>query len=134
MAVTTVTPFEVGRGYWYVVLCVEICTLGIGPIRALALVRKYGDIETILQHLDRSKYTVPEDWQFAEARCVKIALQSRLLSDVCVRASRRLFTEPEVVNAAEADFKWGTYDADGLMNFLVQEKVGAALLCAFVGA
>lgn len=40
---------------------------GIGPKRAVELIRKHGDIETILKHLDK-KFSAPENWLFKEAR------------------------------------------------------------------
>lgn len=41
---------------------------GIGPKRALELVEQYKNIETILKNIDLKKYTVPEDWNFEQAR------------------------------------------------------------------
>merc|ERR1711909_152346 len=41
---------------------------GIGPKKAIELVRKHGDIETILNNLDTKKYPPPENWLFTEAR------------------------------------------------------------------
>ena len=49
---------------------------GIGPKNAIKLVQEHKTIEEILKHVDTKKNTVPENWQYAEAR--------------------RLFTEPEV--------------------------------------
>ncbi|BFZ57916.1 Elongation of fatty acids protein 2 [Savitreella phatthalungensis] len=41
---------------------------GIGPKKALELIREYGTIEKILEHLKTTKYDVPDDWPFADAR------------------------------------------------------------------
>lgn len=41
---------------------------GIGPKRAIELVTQYKSIETILENIDRKKYTVPEDWNYQQAR------------------------------------------------------------------
>jgi len=51
-----------------------------------------------------SKYTIPEDWPFADARL--------------------LFLEPDVRAADDplCDFKWEAPDEDGLMKFLVEQK------------
>lgn len=35
---------------------------GVGPKTALKLIREHGNIETILQKIDRKKYTVPDSW------------------------------------------------------------------------
>jgi flap endonuclease-1 len=50
------------------------------------------------------KYTIPEDWPFAEAR--------------------QLFLEPDVRSADDpaCDFKWEAPDVEGLVKFLVEEK------------
>ena len=51
-----------------------------------------------------SKYAIPEDWPFADARA--------------------LFLEPDVRAAEdpECDFKWEAPDVEGLVKFLVEEK------------
>lgn len=41
---------------------------GIGPKRAIELMNSYRDIETILDNIDRKKYTVPDNWNFEVAR------------------------------------------------------------------
>ena len=59
---------------------------GIGPHRALTLIKEHKNIETVLQHIDRKKYIVPEDWPYEEAR--------------------RLFKEPSVEPADKMDVCW----------------------------
>lgn len=51
-----------------------------------------------------TKYTIPDDWPFADARL--------------------LFLEPDVRPADDpaCDFKWEAPDVDGLVKFLVEEK------------
>lgn len=41
---------------------------GIGPKRALELITQYKSIEEVLKNIDKSKYIVPEDWNFEQAR------------------------------------------------------------------
>lgn len=41
---------------------------GIGPKRAIELVSQYKSIEEILENIDKSKYVVPEDWNYEQAR------------------------------------------------------------------
>jgi flap endonuclease-1 len=52
----------------------------------------------------KAKYTIPDDWPFADARL--------------------LFLEPDVrpADAPECDFKWEGPDVEGLVKFLVEEK------------
>ncbi|CAN0370486.1 flap endonuclease 1 isoform X1 [Lampetra fluviatilis] len=75
---------------------------GIGPKRAIELVRQYKRIEAILQHIDTKKYPVPDNWLYQEAR--------------------QLFLKPDVVDAEEVDLKWIEPDEEGLVAFMVQEK------------
>ena len=60
---------------------------GVGPKRAIELIQKHRSIDAILEHIDKNKYTVPEDWPYTEAR--------------------RLFTEPEVTDPAEIEVGHG---------------------------
>ena len=41
---------------------------GIGPSRAVQLLRDHGSIEEVLKSLDSKKYKIPSDWPFEEAR------------------------------------------------------------------
>jgi len=78
---------------------------GIGPSTALKLIREHGTLENVVEHFETSKkYTVPEDWPFADARL--------------------LFLEPDVRSAdhPDCDFKWEAPDIDGLVKFLVEDK------------
>jgi len=79
---------------------------GIGPVSALKLIREHGSIDAILDHIkssEKSKYQVPEDWQYKRAR--------------------ELFKQPEVISAGNLpDMKWSAPDEAGLIQFLVDEK------------
>lgn len=41
---------------------------GIGPYRALSLLREHKSLDTLLKKLDKTKYTVPENWPVNEVR------------------------------------------------------------------
>lgn len=41
---------------------------GIGPKRAVELINQYRNIETIIDNIDKSKYPIPEDWNYQVAR------------------------------------------------------------------
>lgn len=41
---------------------------GIGPKRAVELIKQHKSIEEIIKHIDTNKYIVPEDWSYAQAR------------------------------------------------------------------
>lgn len=78
---------------------------GIGPKVALNLIKEHKTLEEVVKHIKKTeKYTLPEDWPYAEARL--------------------LFLEPDVRAAddPECDFKWESPDIEGLVQFLVTEK------------
>ncbi|XP_064095744.1 LOW QUALITY PROTEIN: flap endonuclease 1-like [Macrobrachium nipponense] len=75
---------------------------GIGPKRAIELVRNHKNIDKILQNIDKKKYPPPEDWPFEEAR--------------------RLFVEPEVKDPKEIELKWSEPDEEGLVKYMCEEK------------
>merc|ERR1712093_968030 len=78
----------------------------VGPNTALKLIREYGTLEKFVDAVKagKTKFTLPEDWPFADAR--------------------ELFFNPDVRPAdhEECDFKWEAPDVDGLVQFLVTEK------------
>jgi len=75
---------------------------GIGPKKAIELVKKHKDIETILKNLDSSKYPAPDNWMFTEAR--------------------RLFKTPDVTPADQIDLKWEKPDEEELVKYMCGEK------------
>ncbi|KAF2201665.1 flap endonuclease 1 [Delitschia confertaspora ATCC 74209] len=78
---------------------------GVGPSTALKLIREHKNLEGVVEHMkDSTKYTIPEDWPFQDARA--------------------LFLQPDVRPAddPECDFKWEAPDIEGLVKFLVEEK------------
>jgi flap endonuclease-1 len=78
---------------------------GIGPSTALKLIREHKDLEGVYAHMkSNSKYTIPDDWPYADAR--------------------ELFLHPDVRPAdhPDCDFKWEAPDVEGLVKYLVEEK------------
>jgi len=77
---------------------------GIGPIKALKLIQDHKNIEGVIKALDTTKYPLPEPFPFEEARA--------------------LFVQPDVldVKAPEAEFRWKDCDAEGLKQYLIEEK------------
>ena len=59
---------------------------GVGKVTALKLMREHGSIEAILENIDRTKYKVPEDWDY--------------------QAARVLFRTPEVTPAVDIKLQW----------------------------
>lgn len=69
------------------------------------MIKEYKNLEAVVAHIEKStKYTLPEDWPYKDARL--------------------LFLEPDVRPATdpECDFKWEAPDVPGLIKFLVEEK------------
>lgn len=79
---------------------------GIGPKKALELIKEHQSIEGILEIIDREKYKVPENWNYEEARC--------------------LFKNPLVIPATDPELqqgiKWDQPDIEGVVNFMVNEN------------
>ena len=75
---------------------------GIGPKRAIELIQKHNNIETIIENLDTKKYTVPENWMFKEAR--------------------ELFINPDVTDPSKIDLKWTDVDEEGLVDYMVKQN------------
>ncbi|CAB3983836.1 flap endonuclease 1-like, partial [Paramuricea clavata] len=75
---------------------------GIGPKRAIDLIRQHRTIEGIIKHIDSKKYPIPEDWKYKEAR--------------------ELFKNPVVADPEKVELKWNDPDVDGLVDFLVTQK------------
>ncbi|CAH1779380.1 unnamed protein product [Owenia fusiformis] len=75
---------------------------GIGPKRAVELVKQHKNIETILKNIDTKKYTIPEDWMYKEAR--------------------RLFKEPDVTAGADVELKWTAPKEEELIKYMCEEK------------
>lgn len=73
---------------------------GVGPVKAIELIRKHKSIETVLENLDKKKFPVPENWLYKEAR--------------------KLFLEPDVKDGNEIELKWTEPDEPGLIKFLCE--------------
>ena len=58
---------------------------GVGPKRAIELIKNHKSLEKILENLDTKKFSIPEDWNYKDARM--------------------LFIEPEVANPEEIDVR-----------------------------
>lgn len=75
---------------------------GIGPHRAIQLIREHKNIEGVIKNIDTKKYSVPEDWPYEVAR--------------------GLFKHPNVTDPATIDLVWGNPDEEGIVEYMVKEK------------
>lgn len=71
---------------------------GIGPKKAIELINQYRSIENIVEHIDKKKYTIPENWNYEVAR--------------------NLFINPEITKPEDIELKWSDPDEEGLVKFL----------------
>ncbi|PHH90945.1 hypothetical protein CDD83_2152 [Cordyceps sp. RAO-2017] len=79
----------------------------VGPTTALKLMREHGSLEKVVAAIEadgKKKYTLPEDWPYADARDLFLAPDVRAADD------------------AECDARWERPDVEGLVQFLVTEK------------
>jgi len=82
---------------------------GIGPVKALGLLKEHGSLEGILAHL-RKKHTAEQ-------------LQEMIPDPFPFEEARRMFREPEVADtSATPAFKWSDPDVEGLKSYLIDEK------------
>lgn len=75
---------------------------GIGPKRAVDLVKEHKSIDVILDKIDKEKYKVPENWLYKEAR--------------------QLFIKPEITDPESLDLKWTDPDEEGIVQYMCNEK------------
>lgn len=76
---------------------------GIGPQKAWEGIQRYGSIESFLESLDSTKHPVPPDFLYKEARA--------------------FFQNPDVTPADQIDIQFSEPDEEGLIQFLVKEKL-----------
>jgi len=75
---------------------------GIGPVKAISLIREHKTIDESIKKIDGKKYVVPENWLYKEAR--------------------ELFINPDVTSADKVDLKWRDPDEEKLVEFMVTQK------------
>lgn len=75
---------------------------GVGPKRAIDLIRQHRTLDEVLKNIDTEKYQPPTDWDFERARS--------------------LFMEPEVADPKDIELKWTDPDEEGLVKFLCGDR------------
>nr|XP_016854077.1 PREDICTED: probable flap endonuclease 1 homolog isoform X1 [Anolis carolinensis] len=75
---------------------------GLGPKKALKLLRQHGSIEKVVEHTSRQKHPLPDNWPLAEART--------------------LFLDPVVAPLNQVALGWSDPDEERLVCFLAHEK------------
>lgn len=76
---------------------------GIGAQTALKLIRQHGNLESVLENLNKDRYQIPDSWPYKEAR--------------------QLFKQPLVTSVEnQPELKWAAPDDEGIRKFLVEEN------------
>ncbi|EJC98853.1 PIN domain-like protein [Fomitiporia mediterranea MF3/22] len=91
---------------------------GIGPKSALKLVRDYGDLGAVIEHL-REKTAAKEE-AAEEGKKKKGGIQ--VPDEWPWEEAKKVFEQPDVIPAEKVDLEWKAPDVDGLVQFLVTEK------------
>ena len=73
---------------------------GLGPKTVPKLIQDFGNIETVLSTLDKTKYEVPPNF-------------------IAYKKARQLFRNPPVIPAAQVKMNWLKPDEEKLIKFLV---------------
>ncbi|CAH2350320.1 flap endonuclease 1 [[Candida] railenensis] len=80
---------------------------GVGPVTAYKLMKEHGSLDVLVKYIEdhpdkMSKYKVPENWPYKEAR--------------------ELFHNPEIANSDDISLKWTEPNVDGLIEYMVKQK------------
>lgn len=79
---------------------------GVGPVTALKLIKEHNSLEKIIELIEggklNSKWKIPENWPYKEAR--------------------ELFLHPDVIDGNEVELKWKEPNEEGLIQFMCKEK------------
>jgi flap endonuclease-1 len=108
MSILEIHLNEALQGEQFIDLCIllgcDYCEpiRGIGPHRALQLIKQYKTLDEIVSHLDTNKYPIPQNWPYAEVR--------------------QLFIKPDIKNPDEIELKWDPPEEEEVVKFLVHEK------------
>jgi len=106
---------------------------GIGPKKAVEFIKKYGSIEKVLESLDKTKYPVPDDWNYQGARElfknpevkdpaeVEVRSPGRTPALLCVNVDA-VAGGPHCARGGAAQLKWEAPDEEALVEFMVKEK------------
>ena len=73
---------------------------GLGPKTVPKLIQDFGDIETVLSTLDKTKYEIPPNF-------------------IAFKKARQLFRNPPVIPATQVKMNWLKPDEEKLIHFLV---------------
>ncbi|KAG1732395.1 PIN domain-like protein [Suillus paluster] len=95
---------------------------GVGPKSALKLIREYGGLAGVVEHLREKQVEKEEKAVDAEDGAKKKKGGIQVPDEWPWEEAKKLFQKPDVVPASEVELEWKDPDIDGLVQFLVTEK------------
>ncbi|KAG2033431.1 PIN domain-like protein [Suillus americanus] len=95
---------------------------GVGPKSALKLIREYGGLAGVVEHLREKQAEKEEKAADAEDGPKKKKGGVQVPEEWPWEEAKKLFEKPDVVSASEVELEWKDPDIDGLVQFLVTEK------------
>ncbi|KAG1780602.1 PIN domain-like protein [Suillus placidus] len=95
---------------------------GVGPKSALKLIREYGGLAGVVEHLREKQAEKEEKAADAEDGAKKKKGGVQIPEEWPWEEAKKLFEKPDVVPASEVELEWKDPDVDGLVQFLVTEK------------
>ncbi|KAF8272824.1 PIN domain-like protein [Lactarius quietus] len=94
---------------------------GIGPKSALKLVREFGGLKGVVEHL-REKQAEKEEAAADKEDGKKRKGGVHVPDEWPWEEAKKIFAEPDVTPADQIQLEWETPDVEGLVEFLVKEK------------
>lgn len=70
---------------------------GVGPKRAIELIKTHKSLEKIVENLDQKKFSSPEDWNYKQARVLFQEPKIMNADDVqVIKRSRKMFITKKI--------------------------------------
>ncbi|KAL4073266.1 PIN domain-like protein [Scleroderma yunnanense] len=95
---------------------------GIGPKSALKLLREFGGLEGVVEHLREKQAEKEEKAVDAEDGAKKKKGGIHVPEEWPWEEAKKLFQNPDVLPSSDVELEWKNPDIEGLVQFLVQEK------------
>ncbi|KIK98771.1 hypothetical protein PAXRUDRAFT_823492 [Paxillus rubicundulus Ve08.2h10] len=95
---------------------------GVGPKNALKLMREFGGLKEVVEHLREKQTEKEERTADAEDGAKKKKGGIQVPEEWPWESAKKLFEKPDVLPASEVEVEWKCPDVEGLVQFLVVEK------------
>ncbi|OJA15822.1 hypothetical protein AZE42_04031 [Rhizopogon vesiculosus] len=95
---------------------------GVGPKSALKLIREYGGLAGVVEHLQEKQAEKEEKAADTEDGAKKKKGGIQVPEEWPWEEAKKLFEHPDILPASEVELEWKNPDVNGLVQFLVTEK------------